>query len=107
MGVYHGKKGSGISVEANVVAGDVTLLGLTQTADGSLRMIISEAEAVRHPILTIGNTQTHIRFKTDPDSYMDQWFRCAPTHHLAMSVGKNAELLKKTAELLSVEYVIL
>ncbi len=107
MGVYHGKKGSGISVEANVVAGDVTLLGLTQTAEGNLRMIISEAEAIRHPILTIGNTQTHIRFKTDPDSYMDQWFRYAPTHHLAMSVGKNAALFEKVAQLLSAEYVIL
>ena len=107
MGVYHGKKGSGISVEANVVAGDVTLLGLTQTADGNLRMIISEAEAIRHPILTIGNTQTHVRFQTDPDSYMDQWFRYAPTHHLAMSVGKNAALFEKTAKLLLAEYVIL
>lgn len=107
MGVYHGKRGSGVSVEANVMAGDVTLLGVTQVRDGHLRYIISEGEAVKEPVLTIGNTQTHVRFGTDPDSYMDQWFAQAPTHHLAMSVGKNASLFDKLCQLLGAESVIL
>jgi L-arabinose isomerase len=104
MGVYHGKRGSGVSVEANVVSGGVTMLGVTQTRDGRLRMITSEGEAVKAPILTVGNTQTHVRFGTDPDSYMDRWFAQAPTHHLAMSVGKNAGLFAKVAEMLDIEH---
>ena len=105
MGVYHGKKGTGVSVEAKVRPGPVTMLGLTQLANGRLRFIASEGEAKQLPILTIGNTQTHIDFGMDLDAYMDEWFRCAPTHHCAMSVGHNAALFEKVAELLGAEFV--
>jgi L-arabinose isomerase len=105
MGVYHGKRGSGVSVEANVKSGQVTTLGVTQTVDGKMKLIISEAEAIKAQILTIGNTQTHIKFSSHPDEYMDRWFVEAPTHHLAMSVGHNASLFEKTAYLLGVEKV--
>lgn len=107
MGVYHVKRGSGVSVEAHVKPGDVTMLGITQVLDGRLRMIISEGEAVKKPILMIGNTQTHVKFGTDPDAYMDKWFEHAPTHHLAMSVGKNMALFEKTAYLLEIESISL
>ncbi|MFP4697826.1 MAG: arabinose isomerase [Eubacteriales bacterium] len=107
LGVYHGKKGSGVSVEAKVIDGAVTMLGVTQTYDGKLKLIISEGKAVDEPILTIGNTQTHIKFDVDPDNYMDRWFKEAPTHHFAMSVGHNAEQFKKVAELLDIPYVVL
>ncbi len=105
MGVFHGKRGSGVSVEANVISGPVTTLGLTQTGAGKLRLIASEGVAVKHPILTIGNTQTHVDFGMPLDDYMDQWFQYAPTHHCAMSVGHNARLFEKVAQLLGVEYV--
>ena len=105
MGVFHGKRGSGVSVEANVISGPVTTLGLTQTGAGRLRLIASEGMAVKHPILTIGNTQTHVDFGMPLDDYMDQWFQYAPTHHCAMSVGHNARLFEKVAQLLGVEYV--
>lgn len=105
MGVYHGKRGSGVSVEANVKAGPVTTLGITQTIEGKLKLIISEGEAIKEQILMIGNTQTHIRFATHPDQYMDKWFAEAPTHHCALSLGHNAALFKKTADLLGVNCV--
>ena len=107
MGVAHGKGGSGVSVGANGKAGDVTMLGLTQVRSGKIRFIISEGQAVKAPILSIGNTQTHVKFGTDPDSYMDKWFAQAPTHHLAMSVGKNAALFQKVCGLMNAESVIL
>ncbi len=106
MGVYHGKRGQGVSVEANVIQGPITMLGVTQTREGNLKFIISEGEAIKKPILTIGNTQTHIKFNVDPDTYMDKWFEEAPTHHLAMSVGHNAELFKKVAYILGIPYVV-
>jgi len=106
MGVYHGKKGSGVSVEANVIEGAVTTLGVTQTVDGRMKLIISEGTAIKAPILAIGNTQTHIRFKQNPDEYMDGWFKEAPTHHCAMSVGHNASVLIKVADLLDIPYAI-
>ena len=105
LGVYHGKKGSGISVEANVISGPVTMLGLTQLRNGNLRLIVSEGIAKKFDILTIGNTQTHVDFGMDLDAYMDAWFKAAPTHHCAMSVGHNASLFEKTARLMGIECV--
>lgn len=106
MGIYHGKKGSGVSVEANVISGPVTTLGVTQTVDGKMKMIISEGEAVQEQILMIGNTQTHIRFSNHPDEYMDRWFAEAPTHHCALSVGHNVSLFSRTAELLGINKAV-
>ena len=28
--------------------------------------------------MTIGNTQTPVKFRKDPDAYMDEWFAEAP-----------------------------
>ncbi|MCR5626711.1 MAG: L-fucose/L-arabinose isomerase family protein [Lachnospiraceae bacterium] len=106
MGVYHGKRGSGVSVEAKVRPGAVTTLGVTQTGDGKLKFNISEGEAIDGPILLNGNTMTHIKFKEKPAQYMDKWFVEAPTHHLALSVGHNAGLFSKIAELMGIDYKV-
>lgn len=103
LGVYHGKQGSGISVEAKVRVGDITNLGCTQTVDGKLKFIITEAESTDGPIMTIGNTQTPVRFKKSPDEYMDEWFTQCPTHHFAMSVGHNGRIFEKVACLLGIQ----
>jgi len=106
MGIYHGKRGAGISVEAKVKSGPVTTLGVTQTIDGRLKFNISEGETIEAPILRNGNTSTHIRFSKNPAEYMDKWFQEAPTHHLALSVGHNKELFIKIAQLLKIPYAI-
>ena len=107
MGVYHGKRGSGVSVEAKIFPGPVTTLGVTQTHDGRLKFIVSEGEAVNAPILLNGNTSTHIRFNEKPVEYMNKWFAEAPTHHLALTIGHNSDLFKKTADLLDIPCVII
>lgn len=63
-----------------------------------LPTIITEAEATDAQIMTIGNTQTHVKFKKNPDSYMDEWFAEAPTHHFAMSVGHNGRQFFKNVQ---------
>lgn len=97
MGLYHGKSGAGVSVEATVRKGPITMLNMTQTADGRLRAIVNEGEAIEAPILRIGNTMTHVRFDEDPSQFMNKWFALAPTHHGAMSIGHNAGQLEKVA----------
>lgn len=107
MGLYHGKKGNGISVEAKVIKGDITTLGVTQTIDGKLKFIISEGESTDGEIMQIGNTQTPVKFPLHPDAYMDKWFKESPTHHFAMSVGKNATLIEKVGILMGINTVII
>lgn len=107
MGLYHGKQGAGISVEAKVRSGPVTTLNVTQTGDGRLKLIISEGESTNGPIMRIGNTQTPVRFRSEPDAYMESWFKEAPTHHCALSAGHNARLFQKVGELLNCRHVTL
>ena len=107
MGLYHGKQGTGVSVEAKVATGDITTLACTQVYEGSLKLIITEAEATDGEIMTIGNTQTPVKFKKDPDAYMDEWFAEAPTHHFAMSVGHNAGIFEKVSDILEIPAVTL
>lgn len=100
MGLYHGKWGNGVSVEAQVRRGPVTLLNVTQTVDGRLKAIINHGEAIEAPTLKIGNTMTHVRFDRGPSQFMNDWFRLAPTHHCAMSIGHNAHAFEKVTGLL-------
>lgn len=105
MGLFHGKQGTGVSVEAKVKTGPVTTLGLTQTGDGKLKLISSEGESTSGPIMQIGNTQTPVSFRAPPDDYLARWFAEAPTHHCALSLGHNAALFQKVGELLQVRHV--
>ncbi|QGQ98240.1 arabinose isomerase [Paenibacillus psychroresistens] len=107
MGLYHGKQGTGISVEAKVKRGPITTLNVTQTFEGKLKLIISEGESTDGPIMRIGNTQTPVRFNKHPDDYMEMWFAEAPTHHCAISIGHNASLFQKVGELLNCAHVTL
>ena len=107
MGLYHGKRGTGVSVEAKVKTGDVTTLNVTQTIDGKLKFIISEGKSTNGPTMQIGNTQTPVKFRKQPDEYMEQWFAESPTHHCAMSIGSNATLFEKVADLLNIKHVTL
>lgn len=107
MGLYHGKWGTGVSVEATVQKGPVTTLNLTQTQNGKLRFISNEGEAMDAPILKIGNTMTHVRFDRSPTPMMNQWYAMAPTHHAALSVGHNRSLFEKVAKLMGIDFHVI
>lgn len=107
MGLYHGKQGTGVSVEAKVRTGSITILNVTQTADGNLKLISGEGTSTDGETMQVGNTQTPVRFNVHPDEFMEKWFYEAPTHHCAMTIGKNARLFHKVGELLAINHVIL
>lgn len=105
MGLYHGKQGVGVSVEAKVRSGPITTLNVTQTYEGKLKLISAQGESTAGPTMQIGNTQTPVKFGSHPDVHMARWFAEAPTHHCALSVGHNTEVFAKTADLLGLEHV--
>lgn len=104
LGVYHGKRGWGVSVEFDVQQGPVTLLGLGQDADGSLSFIASEGTAVPGPLLQIGNTTTRVDFNRDPGEWVDEWSGTGVGHHWSLSTGRRAETFRAAASLLGIEY---
>jgi L-arabinose isomerase len=104
--LYHGKSGAGLSVEFKVRLGPVTILGVSQTADGRLKLIAAEGESIPGPTFRIGNTNSRIRFARDPASFMDAWCEHGPTHHVALGVGHQLGRIRKVADLLGLELAI-
>ncbi len=107
LGLYHGKRGYGISVEFSVATGPITILGVTQTADGRLKLIASEGEAIPGPTLRIGNTNSRLKFALGPAEFMDRWCDEGPTHHVALGVGHQVSRIRKLARLTGLELVVL
>lgn len=106
LSVYHGKRGSGVSVEARVRTGPVTILTLTQTAAGRLKLLMAEGESLPGPVLGIANTNSRIRFDCAPAEFIDQWCAHGPTHHCALGVGHQTERIAKVGRLLKLETVV-
>jgi L-arabinose isomerase len=101
--LYHGKAGAGLSIEMKVRLGPVTILGLSQTADGRLKLIAAEGESLSGPTFRIGNTNSRIRFAKPPAPFMDAWCAEGPTHHVALGVGQQLARIRKVADLLGIE----
>ncbi len=104
LGVYHGKRGWGVSVEFDVQHGPVTTLGLGQDRDGSLSLIASEGVVVAGPLLAIGNTTSRVDFGMDPGVWVDEWSQTGVGHHWALSVGHRAADYKAAADLLGIDF---
>ncbi|HEY7396957.1 MAG TPA: L-fucose/L-arabinose isomerase family protein [Gaiellaceae bacterium] len=104
--LYHGKAGAGLSIEMKVRLGPVTILGVSQTADGRLKLLAAEGESIPGTTFRIGNTNSRIRFAAGPRAFFDEWCSHGPTHHVALGVGRQVSRLRKVADLLGLELVV-
>jgi L-arabinose isomerase len=105
LGVYHGKRGYGVSVEFDVRHGPVTAFGIAQLRDGTFRFVVSTGEVVPGPLLAIGNTTSRVDFGCDPGEWTDVWSATGISHHWALGIGDLRPELRATAELLGVDLV--
>jgi len=105
LGVFHGKRGHGVSVEFDVAHGPVTAFGVTQMRDGRFRFVACEGQVVAGPLLQIGNTTSRVDFGRNPGEWCDEWAATAVAHHWALGTGHRNEELKTLAELLRIEFV--
>ena len=105
LGVYHGKRGWGVSVEFDVRHGPVTLCGLGQRRDGRYVLVTAEGEVVDGAHLSIGNTTSRVDFGVDPGEWTDAWSASGVNHHWALGTGHRAAELAAVAELTGLEFV--
>ena len=103
---YHGKPGSGASVEFKIKEGPITMLGITQTADNKFKFVIGEGISKAGPIPPTGNTNTRGFFEPTTKQFVKKWVMEGPTHHYALGIGHHADTIAKIADVLGIEYVI-
>lgn len=106
LGVFHGKRGWGVSVEFDVDHAPVTLCGLAQDRDGTFSLVVSSGETVPGPLLQIGNTTSRVDFGRDPGEWLDEWAGSGVGHHWALGVGHQVEELRATADLLGLDLTV-
>lgn len=104
LGVYHGKRGYGVSVEFDVKQGAVTTFGIGQDRDGRFSFITSEGMVKPGPLLAIGNTTSRVSFGGDPGEWVDAWSQTGVGHHWALCVGHRAGDIHAAASLLGIEH---
>ncbi|MCW2889456.1 MAG: L-arabinose isomerase [Streptosporangiaceae bacterium] len=105
LGVYHGKRGYGVSVEFDVKHGPVTAFGLIQRRDGRFAFAASEGEVVGGPLLQIGNTTSRVDFGCDPGEWVDTWSATGISHHWALGLGHRIDDLRALADLMEVDLI--
>ena len=103
---YHGKPGRGASVEFKIKEGPITMLGITQTADGKFKFVIGEGISKKGPIPPTGNTNTRAFFEPTTKEFVKKWVMEGPTHHYALGVGHHAETIRLIGDALGIESVI-
>ncbi|HEV7975499.1 MAG TPA: L-fucose/L-arabinose isomerase family protein [Amycolatopsis sp.] len=105
LGVYHGKRGYGVSVEFDVAHGPVTLLGVGQSQDGRYELVAAEGEVVDGPLMRIGNTTSRVDFGRNPGEWVDAWSASGVAHHWALGTGHRLGDLRAVSSLLGVPLV--
>ena len=103
---YHGKPGHGASVEFKLKEGPITMLGITQNAEGKFKFVIGEGFSKKGPIPPTGNTNTRGFFEPTTKEFVKKWVMEGPTHHYALGIGHHAETISKIADVLGIEWVI-
>jgi L-arabinose isomerase len=104
---YHGKPGSGASVEFRIKDGPITMLSIGVKADGKFKFVVAEGESLNGPVPPTGNTNTHGHFKPDVRSFLKRWAAEGPTHHFALGVGHRSEDIRRVADAFDIECVII
>lgn len=103
---YHGKPGSGASVEFKIKEGPITMLSITSTYEGKFKFVIAEGKSVHGRIPPTGNTNTRGFFQPDVRTFLTRWVAEGPTHHFALGVGHHARSIQDVAQVLGIDSVI-
>jgi L-arabinose isomerase len=103
---YHGKPGSGASVEFSLKAGPITMLSIGVKHDGKFKFVIAEGESMKGPIPPTGNTNTHGKFQPNVRTFLKRWVAEGPTHHFALGIGHHARAIQQIAGVLGIESAV-
>ena len=102
---FHGKPGSGVSVEFSIKNGPVTLLSCSLDRNEQFKFICTKGESMPGEIPQTGNTNTKCKFENHScTEFVENWCKAGPTHHLALGTGDKTEEIKLAADLIGVNF---
>jgi L-arabinose isomerase len=79
------------------------MLALTQTADGSFKLVTAEGECVGGDVLKLGDTNMRVRFPMDLRDFVNAWSMEGPTHHGVIGSGLYADQIIVVAKALNIQ----
>ena len=83
------------------------MLGIAHNSTGGFKFIIGEGESQKGPIPPTGNTNTRGVFQPDTHDFIKRWVMSGATHHYALGIGHHADTIKKIADILDIESVVI
>lgn len=102
---FHGKPGSGVSVEFKLKNGPISLLSCSVGGDGSFKLISAVGESIPGAIPQTGNTNTKCRFPVPVTEFVERWCEAGPTHHLALGVGDRSRELELYCRMANIRHI--
>ena len=106
LGVYHGKRGHGISVEYSIKSGDITMVSIASDRNGKFKFVVAEGQSIRGQTPQIGNTLTRGYFGENVAEFVEDWSKAGPPHHMSLCVGHVAGMIKKLGRALNMDVEI-
>lgn len=101
--VFHGKNGRGYLTQFFIKEGPLTMLALSEDGNGKYRFIAASGISEKGEILMLGDTNTRVRFPIAAARFVNQWCSAGPSHHFAVTVGNQIDLIKKTGYILGLD----
>jgi L-arabinose isomerase len=105
LGIMHGKKGYGVSVEFSIRKGPMTMVGIGSDANNHFHFIVAEGESREGWVPPVGNTLTRGYFGRDAAGFVEEWCMAGPCHHMSLSAGHNGSMIDKVGKLLGMPVV--
>lgn len=105
--VFHGKSGKGYMTQFHLESGAVTMLALTEKADGNYKLVAAEGMSVEGPVLQLGDTNLRVKFPMDMEEFVNAWSMEGPSHHGVLSKGLHVRKLRAVAKVLGLELKVI
>ena len=105
--IFHGKTGGGYLTQFYPPVGEVTYLAITQDKDGYFKFVVAEGVNEDGPIFNFGDTNMRTRFSIGAREFVNKWSEAGPTHHMAVTVGRQIDVILKVAKIFNVPVEII
>jgi len=105
LGLMHGKKGYGVSVEFSIKHGPMTMVGLGSDENGQFNFIVAEGESQEGWVPPTGNTLTRGYFGPDVTTFLEDWCKAGTCHHQSLAIGHCGDIVEKFGKLIGVKTI--